>query len=279
MAGAPAPDRLCRLRETIENIQHFQFDKEKPPLRLGSRPDSPTGPRLDDLLGGGLAFGALHEMAPQRAPDFGAATGFTLALAALSAKRATEDATQRGRETLWIQTDYARLEGGAIHGAGLDLFGLPSHRLLVLRARRAIDALFAMEEALKCRALASVIAELPDDGTDLTATRRLSLAAREGNGLGLLLRHRSSSLPSAAMTRWSVAALPGTRDEFGGLGRTSFLLSLVKNRRGPCGRLSIAWDHHECVFVPESVAGTVIETDSVAVAAAPADRPPVAALA
>jgi protein ImuA len=266
MAGATAPDRLCRLRETIENIQHFQFDREKPPLTLGARPDS----RLDDLLGGGLAFGALHEMAPERAPDFGAAMGFTLALAALSARR--------GGETLWIQTDYARLEGGAIHGAGLDLFGLSSRRLLVLRARRAIDALFAMEEALKCRALASVIAELPDDAADLTTTRRLSLAAREGNGLGLLLRHRSSSMPSAAMTRWSVAALPGARDEFGGLGRTSFLLSLVKNRRGPCGQLSIAWDHHGCVFVPDSVR-PVIETDPVAVAAAPADRPPVAALA
>lgn len=257
VAGSLAPDRLCRLRETIENIQHFQFDREKPPLALGARPDS--------LLHGGIAFGALHEMAPERAGDFGAATGFTLALAALAAKR--------GGETLFIQTDYARLEGGAIHGAGLDLFGLSSQRLLVLRARRAIDALFAMEEALKCSAVASVIAELPDDSADLTATRRLSLAARERNGLGLLLRHRSSSMPSAAMTRWSVAAMPSARDEFGGIGVTSFLLSLMKNRRGPCGRMSMAWDHHACVFVPG------LEADCVAVAAATAGRPPRAAFA
>jgi protein ImuA len=259
MTGAATPDRLYRLRETIENIQHFQFDKEKPPLALGARTDS--------MLGGGLAFGALHETAPERVVDFGAATGFTLALASLAAKR--------GGETLWIQTDYARLEGGAIHGLGLDLFGLPSRRLLVLRARRAIDALFAMEEALKCRAVASVIAELPDDSADLTATRRLSLAAREQNGLGLLLRHRACSMPSAATTRWSVAATSGAGDEFGGIGRTSFLLSLVKNRRGPCGRLSIAWDHHACVFVSESV----LKADSVVVAATAADRPARAALA
>jgi protein ImuA len=259
MAGAIAPDRLCRLRETIENIQHFQFDKAKTPLALGTLPDS--------ILGGGLGFGALHETAPEQPLDFGAACGFTLALASLAAKR--------GGETLWIQTDYARLEGGSIHGPGLDLFGLPSQRLLVLRARRAVDALFAMEEALKCRAVASVIAEVPDDCADLTATRRLALAAREQNGLGLLLRHRSSSMPSAAMTRWSVQATSGLRDEFGGIGITSFLLSLVKNRRGPCGRLSIAWDHHACVFVPR----LELKADSVAVAAAPADRPPVAALA
>ncbi len=122
---------------------------------------------------------------------------------------------------------------------------------LVLRARRAVDALFAMEEALKCRAVASVIAELPDDSADLTATRRLSLAARDHRGLGLLLRHRSSSMPSAAMTRWNVAAASGPRDDFGGIGTTSFLLSLVKNRRGPCGRWNVAWDHHACVFVPK----------------------------
>lgn len=261
VAAPLAPDRLCRLREAVENIQHFQFDKAKPPLVLGPTPDS--------RLGGGLAFGALHETAPERPLDFGAATGFTLALASLAAKR--------GGETLWIQTDYARLEGGAIYGLGLDLFGLPSRRLLVLRARRATDALFAMEEALKCRAVASVIAELPDDAADLTATRRLSLAAREGNGLGLLLRHRSSSMPSAAMTRWSVAATPGARDEFGGIGRTGFLLSLVKNRRGPCGRLSMAWDHHECVFVPGSKSNSA--ADPVAVAAPPADRPARAAYA
>ena len=71
---------------------------------------------------------------------------------------------------------------------GLDLFGLPLHRLLILRVARPLDALWGFEEALKSPPLAVVIAELPQDGAaaDLTATRRLSLAARTGNGLGLL---------------------------------------------------------------------------------------------
>jgi protein ImuA len=264
MAGANAsnmaPDKLCRLRETIENIQHFQFDRERPPLALGA-------PDADSMLGGGLSFGALHEMAPERPSDFGAACGFTLALACLAAKG--------GGETLWIQTDFARLEGGALYGTGLELFGLPSQRLLVLRAKRAIDALFAMEEALKCRAVASVIAELPDDSADLIATRRLSLAARDHRGLGLLLRHRSSSMPSAAMTRWNVAAASGPRDDFGGIGITSFLLSLVKNRRGPCGRWNVAWDHHECVFVSRI---SVDQADTLGVVTASADGPHRAAM-
>ena len=55
-----------------------------------------------------------------------------------------------------------------------------------------------MEEALKCRALSCVIAEVTQDA-DLTATRRLSLAAREGGALGLLLRHKATPAPSAAL--------------------------------------------------------------------------------
>lgn len=259
MAGATAPDRLDRLRTAIETVRHFQFDPGKPPLTLGERADA--------MLGGGLAFGVLHETAPERPFDFGAATGFTLALAALAAKR--------GGETLWVQTDPARWEGGTVYGPGLDSFGLASHRLLVLRARRTADALLAMEEALKCRAVASVIAEVPDAGTDLTVTRRLALAAREQGGLGLLLRHRACTTPSAVATRWSVAASPGARDEYGGIGVTSFQLSLMKNRRGACGRLNMAWDHDACVFLSDRAGAA----HSVAVAAASADRPARAAFA
>ena len=106
-------------------------------------------------------------------------------------------------------TDFAAGEGGGPYGPGLDLFGMASARLLVLRVPKPVDVLWAMEEALRCRALACVIAELTGDGAaaDLTATRRLALAAREGvsaqnSGFGLLLRHRATSMPSAAATRW-----------------------------------------------------------------------------
>src|SRR5437868_4979492 len=80
---------------------------------------------------------------------------------------------------------------------------------------------------------------------DLTATRRLSLAAREGAAFGLLLRHRASPSPSAAATRWQIAASPSRPDAFGGLGPARFDLTLCKNRRGPSGRWIVDWDHHE----------------------------------
>ena len=196
---------------------------------------------LDQALAGGLACGALHEIGPAAPLQDGAVAGFAMALAV----RALGG---RGR-AVWIQPDFAVTEAGALYGPGLDLMGLPVERLVILRVPRPRDALWAMEEALKCRAAGAVVAELAGE-TDLTATRRLALAAREGGGLGLIL-HQSicpSSPPSTAMTRWEVASARGERDRFGGLGPVTFALSLVKNRRGRTGQWRLSWDHHECTF-------------------------------
>ena len=224
---------LSRLRRVIaeSETQGLPAEAERR-LALGVAP-------IDATLGGGLAGTSLHEVNAALPLHFAAAAGFALALAAL--------AHQRDKQTLLIATDFGILEGGTLYGPGLDQFGLETERLLVARVARPVDALFAMEEALKCRALASVIAELHGE-PDLTATRRLSLAAREGGTLGLLLRHKPGDAPSAARTRWQVASAPSEPDELGGLGRTAFTLSLTRNRRGPCGRWTVAWDHHEYAF-------------------------------
>jgi protein ImuA len=243
-AGAPAT--LDRLRQAVAKIEGQETDLGvgAPALAFGV---SSLDAVLQGGVEGGLAAASLHEIAPAAPCDFGAAAGFTFALAAR--------ATGEGRAALWIQTDFAAVESGSIYGPGCDLFGLPSQQLLILKVRHPRDALWAMEEALKSRALASVIVELPNDGSaaDLTATRRLTIAAREGGGFGFLFRHRSSSLSSSADTRWEVAAAPSQPDQFGGLGRAAFALSLIKNRRGPTGRWSVTWDHHERAFAPLSV--------------------------
>ena len=246
------PKRLEMLRQTLAQLDGKASGA---PRRL-----LPTGTAaIDQALGGGLALGVLHDLAPVRAADLAAATGFALALAA-----------RRQNFVLWIQQEIAAYEAGTLYGPGLDLFGLPMDRLLVLRVARLRDALWAMEEALLSGSVASVIVEVPKDGADLTATRRLSIAGEGSGTLALLLHHRSSSAPSAAATRWQIAAHPGPRDEFGGLGRTSFALSLVKNRHGPTGQWHVTWDHHEHAFTT---------APSRRVAAAAFDRPDHALLA
>ncbi len=225
------------------------FTQKARPLAFGL-------PSLDRALQGGLAPAALHEVTPAAMTDLGSAIGFTLALAARALKPR--------KSVLWIATDFATLEAGGTYGLGCDLAGLSARHLIVVKVARAADALWAMEEALKCRALSCVVAELTGDApmADLTATRRLTLAAREGGAFGFLLRHRGSRLTSSAETRWRVSAARGEPDAFGGLGRAAFSLSLHKNRRGPTGHWTIAWDHHERAF----------EAHSLGVAAAALDR-------
>ena len=237
---------------------------------------------LDRMLGGGLALGALHEITPAAPSDFGAAVSFALALLAraLAAEGAGESPPpairgrgssppdpapgqnprnkfllprreiHAGRAVLWIEPEAAEFEGGALYGPGLELLGLPMARVIGLRVAHERDGAWAMEEALRCRAVVAVVGEFAraTSTLDLTMLRRLALAAGEGGGLGLLLRHYACPLPSPAMTRSEIAAAPGARDAFGGLGRPAVVLSLVRNRRGPTGRWLLSWDCHEHTF-------------------------------
>jgi protein ImuA len=242
MASAAPGGALSHLRKTLATLDHdkgFSLGPEEL-LTLGL-------PAVDAALGGGLACAALHELAPACPAQFGAAAGFALALAALR--------TAGGRSALIVQTDFAVTEAGAIYGPGLDCLGLPMERLILVRVPRPVDVLWACEEALKSSGVAIVIAELPQagDAADFTATRRLTLAAHAGGGLGILLRHRPLPIATAATTRWQVAAAPSTPDRFGGLGRTAFDLSLNRNRRGRCGRFIVCWDHHERAFLPQTL--------------------------
>jgi protein ImuA len=266
MGPAASQPALQRLRETLAAI-----DPKLGPALPGEDQRVELAAPIDAVLGGGLACGALHELAPAAPFQLGATSGFAAAVAA----RAGGNPGTRGGEVLWITTDFARSEGGGPYGPGLELFGLSPARLLVLTVSRPTDVLWAMEEGLRCRALACVIAELTADGAeaDLTATRRLSLAAREGvsarvSGLGLLIRHRATPMPSAAATRWHIAGAASLPDHLarlsGGLGRTRFDLSLRKNRRGPSGRWLVEWNQHERAFQPAL---------SVGVAAPALDRP------
>jgi protein ImuA len=250
MPAALLPDTLESLRRTVAGIQGLgDISQDNQSVSLGV-------PKLDAALGGGLPRATLHDLIPAAPLCLGAAMGFGLSLAI----RASESlGTRAAKPLLWLQTDFARHEAGALYGPGFERFGLPMERLIVLRVPRAIDALWAMEEALRCGAVGSVITELTNDDADLTATRRLALAARDSGGIGFLLRHRSCIGLSAATTRWEIAGAPGARDAYGGFGATTFLLDLVKNRRGTCGRWNISWDHHARTFTPAvslSVAAT-----------------------
>lgn len=209
-------------------------------------------PAIDETLGGGLASATVHEIVAAAAGDLSAATGFACTIAARTKRK----------HVLLIQHDYTAWEGGNPYVPGLAEFGLSLDHFTHLRVGHTDDALWAMAEALKCRAFAAVIGEFPanSNALDLTVTRRLILAAQQGDGLGLLLRHHGTLTTNAATTRWQVAARPSASDELGGLGIPVFDLELMKNRFGPCGRWTLGWNQHEQRFVEPLSFGVVGET-------------------
>ena len=228
------------LRETIAAIEAACR------LRKGvgqTRTHVATGvTEIDATLSGGLMQGAIHELMSKSAPDMATAAGFAFGLAARAATGSSH--------TLYIQHDFTAAEFGRPYLPGLTFSGVDTRALIYLNVPRAEDVLWAMGEALKCRGFAAVIAEFPPATRvlDLTMTRRLALAAQEGGGLGLILRHASVIEPNAATTRWQIASAPSLADTFGGLGSPTFQLDLVKNRFGQCGQWRVEWQSHERTF-------------------------------
>jgi protein ImuA len=195
---------------------------------------------VDAVLGGGLARGALHEIAAASEAHLTAATGFGLALSSLPGT------TQGG--VCWIAEDMALAESGAPCGTGLESFGLAPERLLTVAAARTRDLLWAMEEALRCRAIRTVIGEWRHGAIDAVAVRRLSLAAAESGALVLLLRAGPTQEASTAATRWIVGAAPSAATPHGP-GAPRFAARLTRNRRGPLGAWILEWSDSDERFL------------------------------
>lgn len=238
--------RLERLRATLARLE---------PAVPPASGIMPLGlEALDQALpGGGLRRGALHEL--HGAPRQGAAAGFaTVLLARLMAA---------GGHAVWIgpRSD--------LYAPGLTALGLAAERLIVVRAGRREAGLWALEEALRSPGLAAALAEV--ERLDLTASRRLQLAAEAGGVCALLLRPplAAGTAPgtSAAVTRWRIDALPGATAGGRTLGPPAWRVELFRCRGGRTGVWHIGWQRE----------GLHEIADPVVVAADPADRPAAAA--
>jgi protein ImuA len=228
---------IAQLRQSLRALQK--------PAGIANGPAVlPLGITAIDLaLGGGLARGALHEIAAAGEAHVAAAAGFALGLA------------PSGARLVWIAEDMALTESGAPYGPGLETFGLRPERLLTVAAAQRCDLLWAMEEALRCRATAAVIGELRHGAIDMVAVRRLSLAAAQSGALALLLRAAPPRDASTAATRWIAGAAP----------HDCFAVRLTRNRRGPLDAWMLQWSDDDERFV--------LATHAQPMAAPAADRP------
>jgi protein ImuA len=234
---------LAALRHRLEALE-----------REGRHPRAilPFGvPAIDAALpGGGLALGALHEVAG----DGGDGEDGAIAAAFLAGILAR---LLPPRPVLWC------LPAADLHGPGLAACGLAPERLILAQTRED-QVLWAMEEGLRSPALAAVVGEV--EALPAAASRRLQLAAEASGVTAFALRrwHRAEgaamrSAPNTAVTRWRVKALPGALwAGEPGVGRPLWRIDLWRCRGG----VPASWMMEACDA-----------TGHVALAAALADRP------
>ena len=146
-------------------------------------------PELDGALGAaGLALGCLHEVYGEETTT----GGFVAAILTLLP----------AGTVVWIAGE------DALYLPGLPAFRMEAAELLFVSLRKDKDRLRAMEEALRWPGLRAVVAEL--DRFDLTATRRLQLAAERSGITGFIIARHEQGL-SSSVTRWRVE--PALSDE------------------------------------------------------------------
>lgn len=220
MSSQSKADILKHLQTDILRMEGFKV------LRHGSL-DLGLGPMRDSFPQGSFPVGAIHEFLTTRKENMAATSGFLAGL--LSALMGNQGAT------LWISTSRT------LFPPALKSYGLAPERFIFLDLEREKDVLWAMDEALKCSALAAVVGEMKE--IDFTASRRLQLAVEKSKVTGFILRHHSRSLgTTACVSRWKVVSLPSIIEgEMPGVGFPQWRVELLRMRNGKPGKWELQW--------------------------------------
>ena len=174
------------------------------------------------LPAGGLALGALHEVA-------GGGNG-TIDGAAAALFAAGIAARTRGK-VLWCITRPD------LFAPALAQAGLAPDRVLYVEAGDDKTVLACVEEGLRHGGLGAVVCEIAR--LTMTSSRRLAHCAEGTGTVGLALRRwrrqteaADFGQPTAATTRWRISVLPSEPLPVPGVGRHRWLVELIRCRAG-----------------------------------------------
>jgi protein ImuA len=227
---------LSRLREQINVLEQQAAVKSS----FNNSTTIPLGlPELDSSLpNGGLKLAALHEIIAVSPDSFSGVPGISGSSTGFAAWLLKKCLAHSPGIALWCRRPVGRFDPRP-YGPGLSQWVDPS-RLLLVQARQQIDVLWAMEEGLRSKGVAAVLGETAS--ADLTATRRLLLAAEGGGSMALLLRPAGTATSSAALTRWQVCgaaaqSTPGLRD----IARPRWQIELSRARGVMTGERQTSW--------------------------------------
>src|SRR5690606_35407111 len=125
--------------------------------------------------------------------------------------------------------------------AGLGYFGIEAHKIIFIDVKEDKEALWVMEQALKCNALAAVVAELSE--VSFTQSQRLQLAVEKSQVTGFLHRRKPRRENTLACTaRWKISPVSShIEDDLPGVGFPLWEINLEKIRGGKPGKWTLGW--------------------------------------
>lgn len=142
---------------------------------------------------------------------------------------------QQTGSCLWISTRRT------IFPPALKAFGINPDRILFVDVNTVKDALWAMEEALKCKVLTAVVGEF----TALTfdESRRLQLAVEQSKVTGFIHRFKPKLENTVAcVSRWKITPLfSDAPDQLPGMGFPRWNINLLKVKNGKPANWQVQW--------------------------------------
>lgn len=237
---ATRPDSLQLLKARVAGIERARA------AEAAQLTDTGHG-GINSALGGGLMRGRLHEVFAAEAGDAGCAAGFVATLA-----------LRLGGTLVWLREAQAERQGGRLHAPGLVEIGLDPAQVILGIMPDPLSVLRAAADVVRCPEVGVAVVELWREPRllDLTASRRLALAA-EGSGVTVItLRIAASPAPSAAQTRWQVGAAPSLPMDANAPGYPAWAIDLLRQRGRPAGgHWRVEWNREQACFADASPAG------------------------
>ncbi len=211
---------LTRLRQDILSLQGYK------PALSSTKDGLGLGPINRSMPNAVFPLKAVHEFICTTGETATAAVGFISGL--------LSSVMKKGNVCLWIGA------GRRIFPPALKRFGIDPHQVLFVYLDKQKQALWTVEEALKCAALTAVVGEVADLG--FTESRRLQLAVEQSGVPCFLLRRGCCNSTTASVTRWKITPLPSSQEaNMPGVGHPCWRVELLKVRNGKPGTWELEW--------------------------------------
>lgn len=215
---------------------------------VGALPSSAVGalafgvPAVDGWLKGGLRRDGVHEF--YAAPEDEGVSAAALAL--LLGARACGGA----QSLVWLRITCGQSCGNP-YAPGLSELGVDPNSVLLMEPPDLDALLIAAVESVRHGGAGAVVLEVHGRAPqfDLTASRRLALAAERSGTIVLMVRSGTAPMASAAHTRWQVACAPCVPLAANAPGYPVFDLRLLRQRGGADGlHVQLEWNREQAVF-------------------------------